>query len=106
MTRHQIGALPREHNEYDPAMITSMAREIQRIADRSGPGGMRISFEWLEDVLDGDEILTRRVLTAAGFSPPTEVEWRRGKGRDQLSDRGYPGLLEDRLTDILDDHTS
>ena len=95
--KHQNGQLPR-HSE----MIDEMAKEIRRIADRAGRGGMRIRFDWLRDALDGDDELTRRVFERAGFAPPKSEEWSTGLGRARLADHGYPVLLADNLTDILD----
>jgi hypothetical protein len=88
---------------YDDTMIREMADLLRNIATKARGRGMRISFEWLRDILDGDERLTRRVLTAAGFAPPTSTEWSYGRGEAHLAQHAYPEGLADRLTDILDD---
>jgi hypothetical protein len=89
---------------YDDTMIREMADLIRNIAPKARGRGMRIPFEWLRDILDGDERLTRRVLTAAGFMPPTSTEWTFGRGGARLEQYAYPEGLADRLTDILDDY--
>lgn len=98
MQNFSNGGLPR----YDDEMISEMVKEIRRIADRAGSGGMRIRFDWLCATLDADEELTRRVLERAGFAPPKSEEWSTGRGRARLADHGFPDLLADNLTDILD----
>ncbi|WP_417676731.1 hypothetical protein [Pseudodonghicola sp.] len=83
-------------------MVRELADLIRNAASRAGGRGMRISFEWLCDVLDGDQRLTRCVLVAAGFQPPEATEWRTGRGDARLADHVYPELLADRLTESLD----
>ncbi len=86
------------------ALVNDLATTLRNAANRSRGRGMRVSFEWLCDTLDGDETLTRQVLMRAGFTPPMATEWAYGKGCARLADHCYPELLADHLTDILDDH--
>ena len=87
---------------HDDKMICEMGALLRNIATKARGRGMRIPFEWLRDILDGDERLTRRVLTAAGFTPPTSTEWSFGRGGARLEQYAYPEGLADRLTDVLD----
>lgn len=89
---------------YDNTMISELANLLRNIATKAGSRGMRISFEWVRDILDGDESLARRVLIAAGFTPPTSTEWNFGRGGSRLEQYAYPEGLADRLTEILDDY--
>jgi hypothetical protein len=81
-------------------MIHELAARLRRVAER----GVRLPFDWLKNILDDDEDLTRSVLTLAGFRPPESIEWYSGKGAKTLADVCYPTGLADDLTDILDDY--
>ncbi|WP_288940995.1 hypothetical protein [uncultured Roseovarius sp.] len=98
--KHANGQLPR----YSPAMVTDLAAALKRISNKTGPQGLRLSFEWLSDVLDDDEDLAERVLRAAGFEPPQATEWTTGAGGRTLASVTYTPILADELTDILDEH--
>ena len=88
-----------EQNE----MVEQLAAILRSLVNtKAGKSGLRISFEWILDVLDGDELLTRRVLTAAGFTPPLSTEWFCGRGKKTINDVCYDRLLADNLTDVLD----
>ena len=87
---------------YDDEMIAQLADTIRGPALKTGSQGMRISYEWLLVLLDGDELLTRRVLRQAGFSAPTSTDWAYGRGERRLGGVCDPCRIADNLTDILD----
>jgi len=87
--------------EKNVQMISELADQLRSYADRAR-GGVRLSEEWLTNVLDGDGQLARNVLRAAGFTPPPATEWTTGKGMRRMDDVGYLPNLSDRLTDVLD----
>jgi hypothetical protein len=89
---------------YDKNMIEALADRLREEVARTRGRGLRLSFEWLKDVLDDDANLTRKVLEKSGFQPPASEVWTTGRGEMNLSRVGFPPVLADKLTDILDAH--
>ncbi|MGR3315572.1 hypothetical protein [Roseovarius indicus] len=89
---------------HDKNMIDELATLLRNVAKKAGGPGVAIRFGWLRDVLDGSEILARRVLIAAGYVPYRDGEWHHGNGLQKLARLTYPEAMADTMTDILDDH--
>lgn len=89
---------------HDKNMIDELATLLRNVAKKAGGPGVCIRFGWLRDVLDGSEILARRVLIAAGYVPYRDGEWHHGNGLKKLAMLTYPESMEDVMMDILDDY--
>ena len=92
--------------DYNNEMIAQLAGVLRRPARKTGSQGVRIPYEWILNILDGDVLLTRRVLREAGFTPPSSTDWSCGRGERALEAVCYPTLVSDQLTDILDLHSA
>ncbi len=91
---------------YDKSMIDALAHRLRDEVARTHGRGLRVSFEWLKDVLDDDATLTRNVLETAGFEPPAAEIWTTGRGEWNLNRLCYPPIFADKLTDVLDAYDS
>ncbi|WP_128910601.1 hypothetical protein [Tropicibacter alexandrii] len=114
MNSHIMGRLPITKNNNgervrnDNALVYEAASVLRGIITRqkrwSAAGGFRADFDWFKRHLDEDEVLTQKVLTAAGFALNKSGDWVWRRGVWPLSKVADLADLGDALVSLVDIH--
>lgn len=114
MNNHRIGRLPTTINKSgarvrnDNALVYEAASVLRGIITRqkrwSAAGGFYADFGWFQRHLDEDEVLTQKVLTAAGFALNKDGRWVWRDGLWPLTKVTDLDDLGDTLVNLVDIH--
>jgi hypothetical protein len=106
--KFQNGQLPTTPTDDSERLLRAELSLLMRNAtgriERYRRRGFKVSFDRFAAICDGDALLARRVLLAAGWCPGEDGNWITGQGFEEISRVISWDVLESTIESILDDY--